>query len=642
MKRIIFILVSLILITHLVYGSPKIGAIEILTGKDTTYKTVLSDEVEIQLDPGTEYAIYLDTGLGKSISRIEGISSNKYKFNRFYLKILPLEAYSTVKILFREDPLVRPLIAVIPGSWISLSSPISLKANSSYRLSFKEDRLYAVKVKLTVLSKHYSLIFNGSSYTVVYENSTKIEVNGVEISATEVGLVLYGDLLSIVNKDQDVVLFIAYRKFYYKDVTEGSFLEKCFIIYDTRLVNLKLNGTYLDSNDPFIEEKLPAPLKCIKVEKAIVEEIDYKERLVELRAVDSEGNFIEDAVIEVSSSESAFRAKGKACLKTADLQLLVKVYLYGTLSGEYLVSTRSSTLDIPLKLYQISLEVVDNNMIPIDKAVVQLYSYSSLIAKNATVVNGKAVFKNIPAGVYLVKVFYGNKEVARKSITVKHSIQEIVVCSLADLKIRVKDSESLPVPGVKIILFDRISGKKVCEGVTDSNGEVCFEKIVYGDYVAVLQYLFKNYTFNIVHNNKFIELEIPLKSVKILLFDKFSNSIKDARVELYYGDIKIAEASPDERGIVVFSKIPEGEYTLKILCIGGVEEKTVKIVSKSAVIAIYLDVVSVFGKPIKTEILKAGLAIFAGLLFLVFVMKVKKMVSKRRKIKPKKVIIVEE
>ncbi|RLE94105.1 MAG: hypothetical protein DRN04_04730 [Thermoprotei archaeon] len=642
MKRIILILISLILITHLVHSSPKIGAIAVSTGKSTTYKTILGDEVEIQLDPGTLYTIYLDTGLGKSIYRIEGISSNKYKFNRFYLKILPLETYSTVKVIFREDPLVKPLIALIPGNWISFSSPVSLKANSSYRLTFREDKLYAVKVKLTILSRHYFLEFNSSSYTIAYENATRIEVNGVEISATEVELVVYGDTLTIINKDQDLVLFIAYCKFYYKDVTEGSFLEKCFIVYDSKLVNLKLNGTYLDSNDPFTEEVPPEPIKCIKVEKAIVEKIEYKERIVELRAVDSEGNYIGDAIIEVGSSESIFRAKGKACFKTADLQLLVKVYLYGTLSGEYLVSTEFSPLDIPLKLYQVSLDVVDSNMKPIDKAVVQLYSYLSLIAKNTTVVDGKALFKNLPAGVYLIKIFYGGKEVARKSIVVERSIQEIVVCNLADLKIKVKDSESLPVPEVSVILFDESTGRKICEDMTNNEGEVCFKEIVFGKYRVVLHYLFKNYTFSIVHENKFIELEIPLKSVKILLFDKFSNNIKSTRVELYHGDLKIAEATPDERGIVVFSRIPEGEYTLKISCIGGVEEKTIKIVSKSAVIAIYLDVVSVFGKPIKTEILKVSIAILAGLLFLVFILKLKKILSKRRKIKPKKVIIVEE
>jgi len=640
MRKLGLVLLFLVVVIGMVYSKPRIGSLEVIMENNRKFKSLAEHEIELKVPSGDVCAVILDTCLGLSVDSINGISADEVMFNRFFIKInASRESYDlSLKISLREDNLTKPIVAIYPGKWTYLKTPISVKARSSHELVFSGEDVYCVKLKLTVLTKDFNLEFNGSPLTLVSREEVKIEINGVPISGIELTLVAYGNKLSMINRGRDVIIILAYRKYFYREVSEGDLLENCFILYDSRVVDLKLSGVFSESPDPLLEVASPPPIKCLNVTRVTVDELRRKSRYIELRAVNRLSEIVEEAIIEVHSGQKVFRIKGSGLVKVRDDLCLVKVYLFGTLIGEYIVSTAAHIVEIPLDLYEVELEIKDSGLRPIDGAEVQLYSYSSLVLKRATAENGQVIFRNIPRGVYLVKVIYGGEEIGKKSIEVEHSVRDIVICDLADLVLYLKDTANHPLENMEVEVYGK-SSQLVASGCTNGSGAFVAKCMPLGKYTVVVRYLCKNYTFTVFHKGTAIELEIPLKSMKIIVFDILSNTVSGAKIELYASKAKIAEKVLDSKGVALFTKIPEGEYTIKVHCIGGVEEKPIKLVSESAVIVVYLDALNVAGKPVKTELVKLFLMSIGVVLALTLVMKLKLAVRRKR---IRKIIIVEE
>ena len=193
--------------------------------------------------------------------------------------------------------------------------------------------------------------------------------------------------------------------------------------------------------------------------------------------------------------------------------------------------------------------------------------------KNIPVTPGKYTFKEIlaPEGYAL--------NVAEMSFTVDENLNVTGDDTIVDDYTRVilakMDPDGEPVEGAKFALRKE-DGTQVFTAVSDKDGKVVFEKIPYGDFVIVEEtpapgYIPNGTKVKLSVNGTFINVDGPSatlvnKPIDVIIskVDNKGAALSGATFGLFDKDNKqIMTAVSNEKGIVKFSKVHYGDYTIR-------------------------------------------------------------------------------
>ncbi|WP_242281131.1 SpaA isopeptide-forming pilin-related protein [Bacillus cereus group sp. BfR-BA-01347] len=136
--------------------------------------------------------------------------------------------------------------------------------------------------------------------------------------------------------------------------------------------------------------------------------------------------------------------------------------------------------------------------------------------------------------------------------------------------------DGMELPGAKFEVFEKETGKKIVEKVTDEKGKAIFEKLPAGDYMFKETLAPDGYVlyeaevdFTIKENGEIIrhtiENEKITGSLEITKVDMADGTeLPGAKFELFdENNKKIAEKVTDEKGKAVFPMLPKGKYKFK-------------------------------------------------------------------------------
>lgn len=227
-----------------------------------------------------------------------------------------------------------------------------------------------------------------------------------------------------------------------------------------------------------------------------------------------------------------------------------------------------------IKLRGAKFNLLDKNMI--------------VIATGETNENGSLMFNKIKFDIpyYLEEVappegYMLNKnsihEFTIKSADDSKNITRVFENSIikANLELLKLDENNMALGGAEFTIYKKDSENEVAKGITDENGIVKFEKLLYGNYYYVETKAPKGYVLNssrhyftISENGVVLKETISnekiLGNIKVVKISEDNNFLANAEITLYdlEGNV-VQKGVTDENGLVTFTNVPYGNYQVK-------------------------------------------------------------------------------
>ena len=145
----------------------------------------------------------------------------------------------------------------------------------------------------------------------------------------------------------------------------------------------------------------------------------------------------------------------------------------------------------------------------------------------------------------------------------------------ANLELLKLDENNMALKGAEFTVYNKTSENEAAKGITDENGIVKFENLVYGNYYYVETKAPKGYVLNssrhyftISENGvvlkETVNNEKILGNIKVVKVDEDTNFLANAEITLsdLEGNV-VQKALTDENGLVTFTNIPYGDYEVK-------------------------------------------------------------------------------
>ncbi|WP_066891757.1 SpaA isopeptide-forming pilin-related protein [Clostridium nigeriense] len=231
----------------------------------------------------------------------------------------------------------------------------------------------------------------------------------------------------------------------------------------------------------------------------------------------------------------------------------------------------------------------DRNNIKLKGAKFNLLDkYKNIIVTGETDENGSLMFNKIKFDIpyYLEEVappegYMLNKnsihEFTIKSVDDSKNITRVFENSIikANLELLKLDENNMALGGAEFTIYKKDSENEVAKGITDENGIVKFEKLLYGNYYYVETKAPKGYVLNssrhyftISENGVVLKETISnekiLGNIKVVKISEDNNFLANAEITLYdlEGNV-VQKGVTDENGLVTFTNVPYGNYQVK-------------------------------------------------------------------------------
>ncbi|MCD6368274.1 MAG: hypothetical protein J7L38_00580 [Thermoproteales archaeon] len=248
-------------------------------------------------------------------------------------------------------------------------------------------------------------------------------------------------------------------------------------------------------------------------------------------------------------------------------KLLVDVYRKGIKVAEYLFSSTDSSgnIEIPFKTFTLLIEVMDARGAPLSDAELTLYSYTSSERIYSTILSAKEVkIEDLPPGVYLIILSYGEREIYRRLINVTEDLFLHIECNVTDLMIQVRGSLGIPLKNASIWLIG--GDEEIVANV--SGGNVLLKGIPLGDYQLKIfsQTAGVLLDARTIHVRAFVEkitVTVDATDLLIALKDAIGTPISNALVFLR-GKSWETQLKTDDNGLVLFPSIPLEKLFVKV------------------------------------------------------------------------------
>jgi len=248
-------------------------------------------------------------------------------------------------------------------------------------------------------------------------------------------------------------------------------------------------------------------------------------------------------------------------------KLLVDVYRKGIKVAEYLFSSTDSSgnIEIPFKTFTLLIEVMDARGAPLSDAELTLYSYTSSERIYSTILSAKEVkIEDLPPGVYLIILSYGEREIYRRLINVTEDLFLHIECNVTGLMIQVRGSLGIPLKNASIWLIG--GDEEIVANV--SGGNVLLKGIPLGDYQLKIfsQTAGVLLDARIIHVRAFVEkitVTVDATDLLIALKDAIGTPISNALVFLR-GKSWETQLKTDDNGLVLFPSIPLEKLFVKV------------------------------------------------------------------------------
>jgi uncharacterized repeat protein (TIGR01451 family)/LPXTG-motif cell wall-anchored protein len=216
-----------------------------------------------------------------------------------------------------------------------------------------------------------------------------------------------------------------------------------------------------------------------------------------------------------------------------------------------------------------------------------LDKYKNVISTGETDDNGSLIFNKIKFDI----PYYIEEVVAPEGYVLnENNIHEFMIKSSddsknitrtfentiikANLELLKLDQNENPLPGAEFTIYD-LSGNEKVKGITDKDGVVTFENLVYGNYYYVETkapdgYMIDNSRHDFIINENGVVLKETVENEKIVgninvvKVDEEGILLSNAEFTLYDLEGNVLEAGvTNENGLVTFTNIPYGEYEIK-------------------------------------------------------------------------------
>lgn len=254
--------------------------------------------------------------------------------------------------------------------------------------------------------------------------------------------------------------------------------------------------------------------------------------------------------------------------------------------------TKSETFQFKFKNYRLKHKIVvtkidSETKQPVAGATLAIYNGSQLLSKSLTDDNGIVTFGNLSSGTYTIKEVDAppNYNLSDKTITVtigEESTSQTIQKTFENTPIKHKvtvlktDAESNKVlQGVVFGLFQ--NNNEIARATTDSKGIATFDNIKKGNYVIKELETIDDYTLSDREINVDIDDQTSAKTFEYtftnaplkhkIVVTKIDSETKQplqgALLALYKGDSLISKARSNAQGIVEFTDLRDGVYTIK-------------------------------------------------------------------------------
>ncbi|HIE14642.1 TPA: hypothetical protein EYP70_05160 [Candidatus Bathyarchaeota archaeon] len=214
--------------------------------------------------------------------------------------------------------------------------------------------------------------------------------------------------------------------------------------------------------------------------------------------------------------------------------------------------TSSGVYKIPMWVHNISIECIDLKGRVLSNHLVyiydQVYFYSwnnftvltnqtgRLIVWNKTDQSGKAAFKGLWNGTYMIQVVSG-RVIYEELIDLQKNESLILTCNKTDLIIRfvsMSDSSKIgdPIPNIEVNIYDS-EGNSVFKDYTDVNGYINYTGVYSGRYSIFAEWEGMEIWSGIVDvTGEEIVLKCPVFRLAVKVLDPSGNPVPDAQVTI--------------------------------------------------------------------------------------------------------------
>lgn len=259
-------------------------------------------------------------------------------------------------------------------------------------------------------------------------------------------------------------------------------------------------------------------------------------------------------------------------------------YTLEVYSDGYLVASEEE-LHIPVgpikliaNLINLNVSIVDLEGRLIDKAKVMIYNKGKNVSRTFLSVEGRVSFKQIPSSIingvgdYTIAIEINGGIVYNETRFIDKSTSLTAICEVGKMIVKVIDSNEKPLRNVTLVFSHNFLSNFI-KVDTDSNGEAKIEKLPLSKNVG--EYSVKairggeeiiETSLSLASYEETKKIVIPLRNVRIIIFDRIGKPIENAKIELIdrADTSRIYEGITDNNGSLIL-KLLYGGYNATII-----------------------------------------------------------------------------